>query len=84
MTHPPPTDDRWIRFLDATAHIPPRDTLVRALDLFEAEGHPVDGDLAIDLGCGAGNDALEILRRGWRLRAIDAHPEAVRRVTELV
>jgi SAM-dependent methyltransferase len=84
MSSTPVEEDRWIRFLEATAHIPPRDTLVRSLDLFAAEGRPHDGDLALDLGCGAGNDALEILRRGWRLHAVDAHPEAVRRVIERV
>ena len=84
MSATPPEEDRWVRFLDATSQAPPRDTLVRSLDSFEAEGHPVDGDRAVDLGCGSGNDALEILRRGWRLYAIDAHPDAVRRVVERV
>jgi tellurite methyltransferase len=31
---------------------------------------------AIDLGCGEGRDTLELLRRGWRVLAIDAIPEA--------
>lgn len=84
MTTTPPEEDCWLRFLDATQDSPPRDTLVRSLDFFQAEGYPHSGDLAVDLGCGSGNDALEILRRGWRLRALDAHPDAVRRVIERV
>jgi tellurite methyltransferase len=31
---------------------------------------------AIDLGCGEGRDTLELLRRGWRVLAIDMMPEA--------
>ena len=30
--------------------------------------------LAIDLGCGEGTDALELLARGWRVLALDAEP----------
>jgi SAM-dependent methyltransferase len=33
-----------------------------------------DGRMAIDLGCGEGTDALELLARGWTVTAIDAEP----------
>lgn len=36
--------------------------------------------LAVDLGCGDGRDALELLRRGWRVLAIDSHPEGISRL----
>jgi SAM-dependent methyltransferase len=32
------------------------------------------GRLAIDLGCGEGTDALELLARGWSVLAVDAEP----------
>ena len=32
------------------------------------------GRLAIDLGCGGGTDALELLARGWSVLAVDAEP----------
>ncbi|MEX2219223.1 MAG: class I SAM-dependent methyltransferase [Phycisphaerales bacterium] len=35
---------------------------------------------AIDLGCGEGRDTLELLRRGWRVLAIDSTPEAIDRL----
>jgi SAM-dependent methyltransferase len=38
--------------------------------------------LAVDLGCGTGRDSFELLRRGWRVLAIDAHPEALKRLRE--
>ncbi len=44
----------------------------RALDLFEAEGRA--GGEAVDLACGEGRDTLELLRRGWRVIAIEEHP----------
>ena len=40
---------------------------------------PADA-LAIDLGCGDGRDVVEILRRGWRVVAVDAEPEALRQL----
>jgi SAM-dependent methyltransferase len=36
--------------------------------------------LAVDLGCGEGRDTFELLRRGWRVLAIDGHPEAIARL----
>lgn len=36
--------------------------------------------LAVDLGCGDGRDTVELLRRGWRVLAIDSHPEGIARL----
>ena len=33
--------------------------------------------MAVDLGCGEGRDTAELLRRGWRVVAIDGHPFAL-------
>ena len=38
--------------------------------------------LGIDLGCGSGTDATELLRRGWHVVAIDATPEAIQVLLE--
>jgi SAM-dependent methyltransferase len=65
------------RFVAATAARPPRPLLVQALSLLP-EGPP--GRLAIDLGCGAGTESLELLRRGWRVLATDAFAEAIESV----
>ncbi len=56
---------------------PPRRTLVAALDAFGTT--PPDA-LAIDLGCGDGRDVVEMLRRNWRVIAVDAEPEALRQL----
>jgi len=69
----------WPGYFAVSSGRPPRETLVSALDRFEAEGiPPEDGErpLAIDLGCGEGRDTVELLRRGWRVVAIDGHPNA--------
>lgn len=68
---------------------PPRETLLWALERFDAEGlldsaddDPPPPPLAIDLGCGEGRDTAELLRRGWRVQAIDDAPGGLRRLTE--
>ena len=65
----------------------PRDTTVRALEAFAAEGLPdAEGDkpipLAVDLGCGEGRDTQAILERGWRVVAIDGHESAFEHMAE--
>lgn len=66
--------NRFIRYLDATKGRPPRDTLLMALDRATEPG------FAVDLGCGDGRDTVEMLRRGWRVLAIDSEPEAIARL----
>ncbi|MBX3324249.1 MAG: class I SAM-dependent methyltransferase [Phycisphaeraceae bacterium] len=68
----------WPGYFAASAGRPPRETLLAALDLFEREG-PIDAadpPIAVDLGCGEGRDTAELLRRGWRVTAIDGHEDA--------
>jgi trans-aconitate methyltransferase len=63
----------WTVFYDATGD-EPWATLRDALDRFEQPG------LAVDLGSGTGRDTAELVRRGWRVIAIDAEPEAMIRL----
>ena len=49
---------------------PPRDPDAFELSLLEALG-PVEGLRVLELGCGAGDLSLELLRRGARLTALD-------------
>ena len=67
----------WAAYYDKLRDRPPRKTLLAALDAFGAT--PSDA-LALDLGCGDGRDAIEMLRRGWRVIAVDAEPEALRQL----
>ena len=71
MTHD--RDSDWRDYYERTAGRPPRRTLLVALDGF-GEG---SGRNAVDLGCGNGRDTVELLRRGWRVLAIDAEPAAI-------
>ena len=48
--------------------------MLGALARFDAPG------FGVDLGCGQGRDTLAMLRRGWRVLAIDAEEEAIARL----
>jgi hypothetical protein len=48
-------------FLRATANSPPRETLLKALAGFAREDSADIRRTAVDLGCGAGADSLELL-----------------------
>ncbi|TAJ25506.1 MAG: class I SAM-dependent methyltransferase [Reyranella sp.] len=64
----------WGNYYAKLRDRPPRRTLLAALDAFGTT--PTDG-LVIDLGCGDGRDVVEMLRRNWRVIAVDAEPEAL-------
>jgi len=74
----------WLEYYKATSRGPPWDTLTKALSLFETE--PIRGRrrFAIDLGSGAGRDTLELLRRGWKVLAVDNEPDAIKWVRKAV
>lgn len=82
MTNIPETSSEdWETYYKKTGARPPRRTLLFALNRFDAERSVKDPNetrrFAIDLGCGSGRDTVEILRRGWRVLAIDAEPKAI-------
>jgi membrane dipeptidase len=66
----------WARYF-RTAGLDARPTLLEAVARFSVPG------FAVDLGAGTGRDTLELLRRGWRVLAIDGETEAIDRLTEL-
>ena len=65
----------WSRYYAATGG-EPRETLLDAVARFDEPG------VAVDLGCGTGRDTFELLRRGWRVLAVDGEEEAIRRVRD--
>lgn len=65
----------WARYAEGTAGRDPVKFLDVALD--KTNGRQGRGRLAIDLGSGAGNEALVLLEHGWRVLAIDGEPRAI-------
>jgi SAM-dependent methyltransferase len=74
----------WPAYFDALGHLAARETLLRAIALFDAQFDaqpPPDSPLtALDLGCGDGRDTLELLARGWHVTAIDSSREGLARL----
>ncbi len=68
-------DRDWPAYYARTGDRPPRPTLLRALDAFEAEGRAPG--FAVDLGAGGGRDAVEMLRRGWHVLTVDSEPASI-------
>ncbi len=79
MPTTPASDFDWTVFFDAVRDLPARETLLLALKNFAAEPAVVRPRMAIDLGCGEGRDTAALLHAGWRVLAIDVHPEGLRR-----
>ncbi|TYQ30981.1 class I SAM-dependent methyltransferase [Pseudanabaena sp. UWO310] len=67
----------WSAYYQAVAGRPPRDTLLKALDLFDLENSSKSPRFAIDLGCGDGRDTVELLKRRWQVLAIDGNEQAI-------
>lgn len=73
-----PTAKEWLEYYRFTASRPPRDLLVQVLNHVEWERKPRRRRTAVELGFGAGTDTLELLRRGWKVVAIDGQEVAAK------
>lgn len=70
-------NEEWSAYYYLTKDNPPSKTAVWAEELFGEKCGQV-----LDLGCGAGVDALYFLSRGWNVLAVDAHTEYLNAVRE--
>ena len=66
---------RWTDYYESQGDRAPRDLLVTTLDAFGPGARD-----AIDLGCGTGIETVAILRRGWRVFAVDAEQVGIDRL----
>lgn len=65
----------WHEYYEKTVDVPARELLLICLDSLQNKGKAPG--TAIDIGCGAGNETIELLKRGWQVVAIDNQPEAL-------
>ena len=74
-------------FIDNTQGRPPRANLTKALDIFSAEIESALKQrrlLAADLGAGAGNETIHLVKNGWDVVAIDVEPYAIETIQKRV
>lgn len=67
----------WNDYYTAVKDKPPRETLIYALELFQNENADPEKLFAVDLGCGSGRDAFELLKRGWKVYVADKEQSAI-------
>jgi SAM-dependent methyltransferase len=77
------TDTHWPDYYRVTAERPAWGTVIQAAEAFAAPPPGSPPRLAVDLGCGAGRDSRELLRRGWRVIAVDRTPEGIATLLDL-
>ncbi|WP_406049545.1 class I SAM-dependent methyltransferase [Kribbella sp. NBC_00889] len=65
----------WAPYVAFTSGDPPRPLHQAALACFTEPG------TAVDLGCGAGNETLDLLDRGWQVHAVDSSAAALAEVS---
>lgn len=89
MTDERRADNHWPAYYDVTVDRPAWATTRFAIERFAAEDAEAAANgrsphaeprVAVDLGCGAGRDTRELLRRGWRVVAVDKEPQAIVRL----
>ncbi|MFF1819106.1 class I SAM-dependent methyltransferase [Kribbella sp. NPDC058245] len=64
----------WTPYVAHTTGAAPRPFYLRTVELVERVG------TAVDLGCGAGNEVLDLLQRGWQVHAVDSSTAALAEV----
>ena len=67
---------KWPAYYRWTSKRPPRDLLLQVLNHVDWEGKSRGPRKAVEIGFGAGNDTLELIRRGWHVLAVDAEVSA--------
>lgn len=66
---------KWARYYKSKIGLPARENIIKSLSLFKEDNK--SPGIAIDLGAGVGNDAVLLLKDGWRVVAIDSEPKAI-------
>ena len=63
--------NKWEKYYKNKLYQPPQELVQKAIQSFKNPG------MAIDLGCGIGNEAAFLLKNGWQVWAIDNQTKAI-------
>lgn len=74
----------WNEYYKSKSNQTPRDTLLKALELFDKEKRTDEQLFAIDIGSGHGTDTLHLLKNNWRVLAIDNDANGLQILTDSV
>lgn len=68
--------NKWDKYYANKIYQSPQELIVKAAYYFQNPG------FAIDIGCGAGNEAIYLIARGWKVLAIDCEASATKIVSD--
>lgn len=74
----------WSVYYQVVPKDKPKETLLKAINLFEENINTDIKKIAIDLGCGHGPDTFELLKKGWNVTAIDNQKEGLDIIKNLI
>ncbi|MGE5474879.1 MAG: class I SAM-dependent methyltransferase [Ignavibacteriales bacterium] len=70
-------NNNWEKYYKSVSNKKPRELLVRVLNYYANDDMPDTPRYAIDLGSGNGPDTIALLKKGWRVLAIDGDEGAL-------
>lgn len=74
----------WNNYYKNKSNLVPREMVLKALEFFEKENKTNKIKTANDVGSGHGCDTLELLKRGWKVTAIDYQDEGLKILNESI
>ncbi len=76
MSTQPQIQIDWLPYFNKVRQMGSSATLDSVLNAMSTNSYPFKTQNALDVGCGEGRDTMELLRKGWKVEAIDSDAHA--------